>query len=122
MSEEEEKIKIYNKLKKKYLEDGKNLLNENDLYQASEKLWGATALALKEYALLKDDKPLKTHRDIWDYAKKIFKEDSRIKFDYETKFFNINTLHTCFYGDSSLTEAEIREILKHVEELINLLR
>jgi hypothetical protein len=37
-------------LSEKYLAEGRKLLKEGDLVQASEKLWGATALTVKMVA------------------------------------------------------------------------
>lgn len=47
----EELVKHYQALSEKYLKDAKEFMSKGDLVQASEKLWGATALKVKMVAL-----------------------------------------------------------------------
>lgn len=114
--------KVYHDLRVNYLQEGKTLLDKKDYRQASEKLWGATVLALKEYALVKDAKYIDTHTKIDEYATEIFERQNRVKFEIK-KYITISKLHKYFYGDwiFSDTEEYIKKALTYIEEMINLL-
>ncbi len=49
-------------------------LEDGDLRQASEKLWGATVLAIKAYACWKDHRRLTSHRELWEYSEVVASE------------------------------------------------
>ncbi len=47
---------------------------KGDVQQAAEKLWGAAALAVKAYASWREGKRLASHRELWEYSKKLINE------------------------------------------------
>lgn len=46
-------------------------LGKGDLRQAAEKLWGATALAVKAYATWREGWRLTSHRGLWEYKERL---------------------------------------------------
>jgi uncharacterized protein (UPF0332 family) len=61
------------KLSEKYLAEAKKLLEEGDLMQASEKLWGASALTVKMVAAKRGLK-LEQHGGLWVFINTLAKE------------------------------------------------
>lgn len=79
---------------RKYLNEAEELLTKGDPVQASEKLWGATAGAVKAVAAKRGIK-LRSHRDLWEFVDELADEldDPEI-----VKLFSIaNALHQNFY-------------------------
>jgi len=60
-------------LSEKYLAEAKEFLDKGDLVQASEKLWGATALTVKTIAAKRGLK-LEKHGSLWYFVSEISKE------------------------------------------------
>ena len=92
-------------------------LDKGDLRQAAEKLWGATALAIKAYADWKDGVQLKTHGELWRYRRVL--ENELGEWVYTT-WMIANGMHTCFYEDwcsREDVEKACIEIKKLVEEI-----
>jgi len=69
----EDLVEHYRALSEKYLAEAKELLKEEDLAQASEKFWGASALAVKRIAAERGLK-LEQHGSLWDFVSKLSKE------------------------------------------------
>ena len=66
---------------KKYVEASEELLAEarkelekGNVRQAAEKVWGSAALAVKAYASWKDSKRLTSHKELWEYRRKLEEE------------------------------------------------
>ncbi len=66
---------------KEYIEAARDLLSQareelkrGNARQAAEKLWGATALAVKAYASWKHNKVLRSHAELWEYKRKMMKD------------------------------------------------
>jgi hypothetical protein len=59
---------------KELLREAREELGKGNVWQAAEKLWDATALAVRAYAYLRDSKWLTGHRDLWEYSKKLIGE------------------------------------------------
>lgn len=78
----------------RYLENAYGAVNEKDYDKASEFLWGSMAEAINAVAASKD-LVLRSHRELWDWARKLSKElnDESI---YDA-FFKANSLHSNFY-------------------------
>jgi hypothetical protein len=53
------------------LEQAKEELQKGDLRQASEKVWGACALAIKAHAAARKGLVLKSHADLWLYKDEV---------------------------------------------------
>ncbi len=106
---------------REYLEASKNLLQQareelekGNIRQAAEKLWGSAALAVKAHAQQKENKRLTSHRELWEYTKKLIDELGDIAYD---AWMAANGMHTCFY-EGWCTTRHIEEALKRIEKLV----
>ncbi len=106
---------------KKYIEGAKQLIEQakievdkGDLRQASEKIWGACALAIKAYALFRDGKVLETHADLWVYKSRVALELGDWVRDV---WAHANTMHKNFYEDLADKE-DVEKALSMVEKLV----
>jgi len=90
----ETRTREYLKLNGKYLTEAEQLLEKNDLPQASEKLWGAAAEIVKAVAA-KRGVELGTHASIWAFVEKLDHENPAL--DLIEKFSYAGNLHTNFY-------------------------
>jgi hypothetical protein len=98
-------------LSEKYLAEAKELLKEGDLAQASEKLWGATALAIKMVAAKRGLK-LEQHGGLWVFVNMLAKESGDKDF---TRFFGeANALHRNFY-ENEMEKKSVETILEDIE-------
>jgi uncharacterized protein (UPF0332 family) len=110
----EDLVEQYRELSEKYLAEAKELLKKEDLVQASEKLWGASALAVKSVAA-KRGLQLEQHGALWVFVNLLAKEIGDKDFN---KFFGeANALHRNFYEDEMEKES-VEAILEDVEQLI----
>ena len=105
----------------KYLEGAEELvrqsrreLEEGDLRQASEKVWGACALAIKAHALAKRGVRLESHRDLWEYKNEVAKELGEW---VRAVFRQADSMHRNFYEDVA-TREDVEDTLKDVEKLV----
>jgi hypothetical protein len=108
----------YQSLSEKYLAEAKEFLSKGDLVQASEKLWGATALTIKMVAAKKGLK-LEKHGSLWSLVDTLAKENRDR--DILRFFGEANTLHRNFY-ENEMTKAAVETIAEDVELLIEKLR
>jgi len=114
----EEFIEHYQALSEKYLAEAREFLNKGDLVQTSEKLWGATSLAVKMVAAKRGLK-LEKHGSLWDFINTLA-EEGKDK-DFIRLFHVANGLHKNFYENEMAPE--IVEIsAEDVEKLIAKLR
>lgn len=105
----------------KYMEGAGELLEQaeqeyrkGNLRQASEKIWGACALAVKAHALAKRHRRLESHADLWKYKDEISAELG----DWiRTAFKLANLMHVNFY-ENLATERDVGDVLKEVEKLV----
>ncbi|PXF53110.1 MAG: hypothetical protein C4B56_03400 [Candidatus Methanophagaceae archaeon] len=104
----------YQALSEKYLKDAKELLSKDDRVQASEKLWGATALAIKTVAAKRGLK-LRKHGSLWEFIDRLSEESG----DEEliTLFNGANALHRNFY-ENEMTQRAVEITAKDIEKLI----
>jgi hypothetical protein len=117
-SDPEELAEHYQTLSEKYLAEAKEFLGKGDLVQASEKLWGAAALAIKAAAARRGLK-LERHGSLWGFVDTLVKE-GRDR-DIVTFFSVANALHRNFYENEM--PKEIVEIsAEEIEKLIAKLR
>ena len=105
----------------KYLEGAEELvkqsrreLEEGDLRQASEKVWGACALAIKAHALAKRGVRLESHRDLWEYKNEVARELGEW---VRAVFRQADSMHRNFYEDVA-TREDVEDTLKDVEKLV----
>ncbi len=89
-------------------------IQERNFRQASEKIWGACALAIKAHAYMKAGKRLTSHRELHEYKDEIVREIG----DWTLNaWFAANTMHINFYEEWA-TEEEIKAALEKVEKLV----
>lgn len=106
---------------KEYIETARNLLREasqelesDNIRQASEKVWGAMALALKAFAYWKEGKRLSSHAELWKYSKVLAEEFGEWAL---VTFQQASSMHICFYeGWCTRKHAELA--LKAVRKLV----
>jgi hypothetical protein len=102
------------KLGEKYLAEGRELFKEGDLVQASEKLWGATALAVK-WVAAKWGLQLEQHGALWHFVNTLAKESGDRDI---VRFFHVaNNSHKNFYENEMLKET-VEISAEDVEKLI----
>jgi len=106
---------------KEYVEAAKDLvvqareeLEKGDIGQAAEKLWGATALAIKAYAWWKEERRLPGHGELWEYKDRVAEELGDWVND---AWAHGNAMHTCFY-EGWCTRKSVEATLKRVERLV----
>lgn len=104
----------YQALSEKYLKDAKELLSKGDRVQTSEKLWGATALAIKTVAAKRGLK-LRKHGSLWEFIDKLSEESGDE--DLITLFNGANALHRNFY-ENEMTQRAVEITAKNIEKLI----
>ncbi len=109
-----DKAKKYIKASLNLLERAKEEIDKGDLRQASEKVWGACALAIKAYALARDGKVLETHADLWVYKSCLVMEFGEWVRDV---WYAANTMHKNFY-ENLADKGDVENALKHVEKLV----
>ena len=106
----------------KYLNGAEDLLKqayqelrEDNLRQASEKIWCACALAIKAHALAKKNIRLESHKDLWVYKNEVARELGewiRIAFKLA------DSMHKNFY-ENLATKEDVEDVLKEVEKLVS---
>jgi hypothetical protein len=111
-------VEHYRFLSEKYLDEAKELLKRGDLVQTSEKLWGASALAIKRIAAGRGLK-LEKHGAIWSFMSRISREQGDE--DVVVFFGDANALHRNFY-DNEMDKDAVGILLGRVEKLIEKLR
>jgi len=87
-----------------------------DLVQASEKLWSASALAVKAVAAKRGLK-LDKHGSLWEFVSRLAKKRS----DFIRLFFTANALHRNFY-EGQMNKAALEIATRDIEKLIEKLR
>jgi hypothetical protein len=76
------------------LERAEAELRRGELRQASEKIWGARALAIKAHALAKKGLRLESHADLWAYKNEVAEElGSWVR----TAFKLADSMHKIYY-------------------------
>ncbi|MFQ6062844.1 MAG: PaREP1 family protein [Methanosarcinales archaeon] len=113
----EELVEHYQSLSDRYFKEGEDFLSKGDLLQASEKLWGAVALAVKSVAA-NEGKKLEKHGGLWGFVENLSRDR---KDDDFVKLFHIaNSLHRNFYenqmGKRSI-EVAMRDLKRFIAKL-----
>ena len=84
----------YIEVAKELLSEAQEELSKDNARQTAKKLWGAVALAVKAYAYWKDGKRLASHRELWEYKRRLEDELG----EWVSDSWNAgNTMHICFY-------------------------
>ncbi|WP_333638641.1 PaREP1 family protein [Pyrobaculum aerophilum] len=109
-----ERARAYAEAARELLSAAGEGLERGDLRQASEKAWGAAALAVKAYAYWRDGVRLSSHGELWRYASKIAGELG----DWVHDSWNAaNAMHVNFY-EGWATREQVASALKKVSRLV----
>ncbi len=108
----------YIEVSKDLLEEARRELERGNVRQAAEKLWGAAALAVKAYAEWRDSRRLMSHRELWEYSKKLMEELGKWVYD---SWMAANGMHVCFY-EGWCSKEHVEEAIKRVEKLVTEIR
>ena len=109
-----ERVQEYIEASKSLLEQAREELGKGDVRQAAEKLWGATALAVKAYAEWKENRRLASHGELWEYSRKLIEDLGEWVYD---SWMAASGMHTCFY-EGWCTDKHVEEAVKRVEKLV----
>jgi len=110
----EELVEHYQALSDKYFAEAKQFISKRDFVQTSEKLWGASALAIKMVAA-KTGLKLKKHGSLWSFISKLSLESGD---EDIVRFFNTaNALHRNFY-ENEMDQRAIEISARDIEKLI----
>jgi len=109
-----EKAVEYIEVAESLIEEAREELEKGNVRQAAEKLWGASALAVKAYAYWRDGKKLSSHGELWDYMRLMVKEmGSWVR----EAWMYANSMHICFY-EGWCTQEDVEDSTKRVEKLV----
>ena len=81
---------------------------------ASEKVWGACALAIKAHALAKKGVILESHRDLWRYKNEVARELGEW---VRAVFRQADSMHRNFY-ENVATREDVEDTLREAEKLV----
>jgi len=110
----EERVREYIEAAHDLVAQAREELEKGDLRQASEKIWGACALAIKAHALARKGLRLESHRDLWLYKNEMAKELG----DWVRAVFRqADSMHKNFY-EGLATREDVEDSLKEVEKLV----
>ena len=105
----------YNDLSGEYLRKARAHLAEGDLTQASEKGWGAAAVAVKAVAEARGLDHT-GHRELWRVVRLVVRETGDR--DIRVAFATAESLHINFY-EAWLEREDVEDYLGHVERLVS---
>jgi hypothetical protein len=100
------------------LEQAKEELRKGDLRQASEKVWGACALAIKAHAAARKGLVLKSHADLWLYKDEVANELGEW---IRGAFLMADSMHKNFF-EGLATAKDVTVALGEVEKLVKAIR
>ncbi len=89
-------------------------LERGDLRQASEKIWGAAALAVKAHAYAAEGRRLASHGELWEYKSKLA---GRLGAWVHDSWSAAVSMHVNFY-EGWADAASVRAALSRVERLV----
>jgi hypothetical protein len=114
----EDLVEHYQALSENYLKDAKDFLSEGDLVQASEKLWGASALTVKSVAAKRGLK-LEEHGSLWAFINTL----AKVSGDKDiVTFFGVATaLHKNFY-ENEMARESVEFSAENIKKLVDKLR
>jgi len=108
------RAKEYLEAAREMLRQAQEELEEGDVQQAAEKVWGAVALSIKSYAYWFDGVRIASHSELWEYKNKVAEDLG----DWvKIVFRQASGLHACFY-EKWCTELDVREVLVEARKLV----
>ncbi|MCY0867623.1 MAG: PaREP1 family protein [Desulfurococcus sp.] len=96
------------------VEQAREELSRGDLRQASEKIWGACALAIKAHALARRKRRLESHAELWVYKNEVAVEiGSWVRIVFKIA----DSMHRNFY-EGLATREDVEDAIEEVEKLV----
>ncbi len=112
-------VNVYLELHKKYLDEGKKLLEKGDLTQASEKYWSAVTALLNAIGVIRRE-PHYSHRELSLLVEKLAIELKRPEL---SKLFAVaERLHANFYHNFIKSKETFEEYVKDIIKLVKILK
>jgi len=111
----EERVREYIEAARSLITQAREELERGDLRQASEKIWGACALAIKAHALARKGLRLESHRELWLYKNEVARELGEW---VRTAFLKADSMHKNFY-EGLATREDVEDSLREVEKLVS---
>ena len=115
----EERANTYWEMAEEYLSQADKELQSGNLKQASEKIWGAAALAVKAVAYSREGIRLRSHGELWEYIDRLIQETGQE--DLGTLWRTATAMHVNFY-ENWAPKGEIQRSLKSIEKLLQTLK
>jgi len=112
-----DKAREYVMVAQELLEEAREELEKDNIRQAAEKVWGATALVIKAHAFWKEGKRLVSHSELWAYKSILASELGEW---VRVVFQQASAMHTCFYEgwcDKGDVEAAVKAVKRLVETI-----
>lgn len=115
----EELAEHYEAMSEKYFSEAEEFLEQGEFAQASEKLWGAAASAVKALAARRREK-LDRHGSLWDFVSRLARE--REDEELLRLFYVANGLHRNFYEDQIKRREPLEAAFKDIKRFVDKLR
>ena len=115
----ESRAEAYWEMAEEYLREAEGELRRGDFRQASEKVWGAAALAVKAIAYEREGRRLASHGELWEYVDRLIEEtgDEELGDLWRTA----TAMHVNFY-ENWAPQREVERSLKRAEAFLEKLR
>jgi len=109
-----DKVREYLEASRELLEQANEELKKGDIRQAAEKIWGATALAIKAHAYSRERRRLTDHRELWEYKNKVADELG----DWVRSYFDMRAPCIHVFYEGWYTKRDVEDVLTDVRKLI----
>jgi len=110
-----ERVREYIGAARSLIAQARRELERGDLRQASGKIWGACALAIKAHALARKGLKLESHEELWLYKNEVAGELGEW---VRTAFLKADSTHKNFY-EGLATREDVEDSLREVEKLVS---
>ncbi|OYT52018.1 hypothetical protein B6U66_02890 [Candidatus Bathyarchaeota archaeon ex4484_135] len=117
-----EAVEAYWEAAKGLLSEAEEELSKGDLRQASEKIWGSAALAVKAVALAREGRRLASHGELWRFVSELARQEGDP--DIRRLWHVATSMHVNYYegwADEGLVRGaleDVRKLLAKLERLI----
>ena len=110
-----ERAREYVEASKELLRQAREKLERDNVRQAAEKAWGAAASAVKAFAEWREARRLTSHRDLWEYKRRIEGELGEWVSD---AWAQATAMHVCFY-EGWCSREDVEEAVERIEKLVD---
>jgi len=114
-----ETAEAYWEVSEALLEQAAEELEKGDLRQASEKIWGSAALAVKALAVEREGRRITSHGELWEYVARISREIGDA--DLRRLWQVANSMHVNYY-EGWATSDYVEDALEDVRIFLDKLR